>query len=126
MAYPGGAGSRCWASQRLSLRSASYADYLRCWRGRVACGSRSRQRRRLPLIPARLVASTSGGLVLHRIHRLPVCESVAGWLRDAAVGGAVMLGLALLKLDAEARLARAALAGRCCRFHADWPHASSP
>ena len=54
-------------------------------------------------------------------NRLAVCDALSPvWLSDAAVGGAVMLGLAMLKLDGwKARLGAAALAGALVAgFHA--------
>jgi hypothetical protein len=86
------------------------------------------QRRRLAVYAAALVATTSAGFLIFasNANRMAVCDALSPvWLSDAAVGGAVMLGLALLKLDSwKARLAAAAIAGGIVAgFHAvAWPH----
>jgi hypothetical protein len=86
------------------------------------------QRRRLAAYAAALVATTGIGFMLFasEANRSAVCDALSPvWLSDAAVGGAVMLGLALLKLDDwKTRLAAAAVAGAAVAgFHAvAWPH----
>ncbi len=86
------------------------------------------QRRRLAAYAAALVATTGTGFLLFasNANRLPVCDALSPvWLSDAAVGGAVMLGLALIKADNwKARLGAAVVAGGVLAgFHAvAWPH----
>jgi hypothetical protein len=86
------------------------------------------QRRRLASYAAALVATTGAGYLIFASYanRLPVCDALSPvWLSDAAVGGAVMLGLSLLKLDSwKARLGAAIAAATCVAgFHAlAWPN----
>jgi hypothetical protein len=86
------------------------------------------QRRRLATYATALVATTGAGFLAFasEANRAAVCDALSPvWLSDAAVGGAVMLGLALLKLDSwKSRLAAAAAAGAVvAAFHAlAWPH----
>jgi hypothetical protein len=86
------------------------------------------QRKRLAAYAAALVATTGAGYLIFASYanRHPVCDALSPvWLSDAAVGGALMLGLALLKLDGwKARLGAAALAAVCVAgFHAlAWPN----
>lgn len=86
------------------------------------------QRRRLATYAASLVASTAAGFLVFASYanRSAVCDALSPvWLSDAAIGGAVMLGLAMLKLDSwKARLAAAVAAGAVVAgFHAlMWPH----
>ena len=86
------------------------------------------QRKRLAAYAAALVATTGAGFLIFasEANRQTVCDALSPvWLSDAAVGGAVMLGLALLRLDSwTARLAAAAVAGGLLAgFHAlAWPH----
>jgi len=86
------------------------------------------QRRRLATYAGALVASTAFGYLVFASYanRLAVCDALSPvWLSDAAVGGAVMLGLAMLRLDSwKARLGVAALAGCVVAgFHAlAWPN----
>ncbi|WP_294123975.1 AcrB/AcrD/AcrF family protein [Sphingomonas sp.] len=86
------------------------------------------QRRRLATYAASLVASTAFGFLVFASYanRSAVCDALSPvWLSDAAIGGAVMLGLAMLKLDSwKARLAAAVAAGAVVAgFHAlMWPH----
>ncbi|MCL6741388.1 AcrB/AcrD/AcrF family protein [Sphingomonas sp. RB56-2] len=86
------------------------------------------QRRRLATYAASLVASTAFGFLLFASYanRQAVCDALSPvWLSDAAIGGAVMLGLAMLKLDSwKARLGGAAVAGiTLAGFHAlAWPN----
>ncbi|HYC96009.1 MAG TPA: AcrB/AcrD/AcrF family protein, partial [Sphingomicrobium sp.] len=86
------------------------------------------QRDRLAAYAASLVASTGLAFLLFasEANRQAVCDALSPvWLSDAAVGGAVMLGLSRLKLDGwKARLGAAALAGAALAgFHAiAWPH----
>jgi len=85
------------------------------------------QHRRLATYAASLVATTGFGFLLFASYadRQAVCDALSPvWLSDAAVGGAMMLGLAMLKLDGwKARLAVAAVAGGAlASFHAlMWP-----
>jgi len=85
------------------------------------------QRRRLATYAAALVATTGAGFLAFASNANwhAVCDALSPvWLSDAAVGGAVMLGLALLKLESwKARLAAAVLAaGAVAGFHAlAWP-----
>jgi len=86
------------------------------------------QRRRLATYAGSLVASTAFGFLVFASYanRQAVCDALSPvWLSDAAVGGAVRLGLAMLKLDGwKARLAAAAVAGGVVAgFHAlAWPN----
>lgn len=86
------------------------------------------QRRRLAAYAAALVASTSAGFLIFasEANRQAVCDALSPvWLSDAAVAGAAMIGLAMVKLDGwKARLAAAAAAGAVVAgFHAlAWPH----
>jgi len=86
------------------------------------------QRRRLATYAGALVATTGAGFLIFASYanRLPVCDALSPvWLSDAAVGGAMMLGLALLRFDSwKARLGAAALTGIVLAgFHAlAWPH----
>jgi hypothetical protein len=86
------------------------------------------QRRRLATYAGSLVAMTSFGFLLFASYanRLAVCDALSPvWLSDAAVGGAVMLGLAILKLDSwKARLGAAIIGGGVLAgFHAlAWPN----
>ena len=86
------------------------------------------QRRRLATYAGSFVATTSFGFLAFASYanRLPVCDALSPvWLSDAAVGGAVMLGLAMLKLDSwKARLGLALVAGGAVAgFHAvAWPN----
>jgi hypothetical protein len=85
------------------------------------------QRPRLAAYAASLVATTGAGFLLFGSYanRLPVCDALSPvWLSDAAVGGAAMLGLALLKVDSwKARFGAAMIAGgMLAGFHAlAWP-----
>lgn len=85
------------------------------------------QRRRLATYAGALVATTSAGFLLFasNANRLAVCDALSPvWLSDAAVGGAIVLGLALLKLEGwKARLGAAAAGGAVLAgFHAlAWP-----
>jgi hypothetical protein len=86
------------------------------------------QRRRLAAYAAALVATTGAGFLIFAstANRQAVCDALSPvWLSDAAVGGAVMLGLALVRLDSwKGRLGAAAIAaGVVAGFHAiAWPH----
>ncbi len=86
------------------------------------------QRRRLAAYAGALVATTGAGFLIFasEANRQAVCDALSPvWLSDAAVGGAVMLGLALLKLDDwKARLGAAVVAGGIVAgFHAlAWPN----
>ena len=86
------------------------------------------ERRRLAAYAASLVATTGAGFLIFASNAnwLAVCDALSPvWLSDAAVGGALMFGLAALKLDGwKARLGAAALAGALVAgFHAlAWPH----
>jgi hypothetical protein len=86
------------------------------------------QRRRLAAYATSLVATTSAGFLIFgsEANRQAVCDALSPvWLSDAAVGGALMFGLAALKLEGwKARLGAAALAGALVAgFHAlVWPH----
>jgi hypothetical protein len=86
------------------------------------------QRRRLATYAGALVATTGAGYLIFASYanRLPVCDALSPvWLSDAALGGAIMLGLALLRLEGwKARLGAAAVAGAVLAgFHAlAWPH----
>ena len=86
------------------------------------------QRDRLAAYAAALVATTGASFLIFASNAnwQAVCDALSPvWLSDAAVGGAVMLGLSRLKIDnwttrlGAAVVAGAALAG----FHAlAWPH----
>ena len=86
------------------------------------------QRRRLAAYAASMVASTAFSFLVFASYanRLPVCDALSPvWLSDALVGGAIMLGLAMLKFDSwKARLAAAIVAGAAVAgFHAFmWPN----
>lgn len=86
------------------------------------------QRRRLAAYAASLVATTGAGFLIFASYanRQAVCDALSPvWLSDAAVGGAVMLGLAWLKLDSwKARLGAAIAAGAVVAgFHVlAWPN----
>jgi hypothetical protein len=86
------------------------------------------QRRRLAAYAAALVATTGAGFLIFAsdANRMAVCDALSPvWLSDAAVGGAIMLGLASLRLEGwKARLAAAAGGGAIVAgFHAvAWPH----
>jgi positive regulator of sigma E activity len=86
------------------------------------------QRRRLAAYAASLVATTGAGFLLFASYanRLAVCDALSPvWLSDAAVAGAAMLGLAMLKFDGwRARLGMAvAAAGAIAGFHiVAWPN----
>jgi hypothetical protein len=86
------------------------------------------QRRRLAAYATSLVATTGAGFLMFgsEANRQAVCDALSPvWLSDAAVGGALMFGLAALKLEGwKARLGAAALAGALVAgFHAlIWPH----
>jgi hypothetical protein len=86
------------------------------------------QRKRLAAYAAALAATTGAGYLIFASYanRQPVCDALSPvWLSDAAVGGALMLGLALLKLESwKARLGAAIVAGACVAgFHAlAWPN----
>jgi hypothetical protein len=86
------------------------------------------QSRRLAVYAASLVASTSAGFLLFasEANRQAVCDALSPvWLSDAAICGAVMLGLASLRLEGwKARLGAAIVAGGAvAAFHAlAWPH----
>jgi len=86
------------------------------------------QRRRLAAYAAALVATTAAGFLIFAsdANRQAVCDALSPvWLSDAAVGGAAMLGLAMLKLDDwRARLGAAVAAGGIVAgFHImAWPN----
>ena len=86
------------------------------------------QRSRLAAYATSLVASIGAGFLIFasEANRQAVCDALSPvWLGDAAVGGAVMLGLAMLRLDGwKARLAAAAAGGAAiAAFHAiAWPN----
>lgn len=86
------------------------------------------QRRRLAAYAGSLVATTSFGFLVFASYanRQAVCDALSPvWLSDAAVGGAVMLGLAMLRLDSwKARLGAAIAGGAVLAgFHAlAWPN----
>ena len=86
------------------------------------------ERRRLATYAASLVAGTGLGFLLFASYanRQAVCDALSPvWLSDAAVGGALMLGLAMLRLEGwKSRLAAAAVAGvAVAAFHAlAWPN----
>jgi hypothetical protein len=85
------------------------------------------QRRRLAAYAGALVATAGAGYLVFAsaANRQAVCDALSPvWLSDAAVGGAVMLGLAMFKLESwQARLGRAFMAGvAVVLFHAiAWP-----
>jgi hypothetical protein len=86
------------------------------------------ERRRLAAYAASLVATTCAGFLIFASNAnwLAVCDALSPvWLSDAAVGGALMLGLAMLRIDSwKARLGIAVVAGGVIAgFHAlAWPH----
>ncbi|HTG63037.1 MAG TPA: AcrB/AcrD/AcrF family protein, partial [Sphingomicrobium sp.] len=86
------------------------------------------ERRRLAAYAASLVATTGVGFLLFasEANRLAVCDALSPvWLSDAAVGGALMFGLSMLKTQSwKARLGAAAAAGAAVAgFHAlAWPN----
>ena len=86
------------------------------------------ERRRLATYAAALVATTGAGFLLFASYanRQAVCDALSPvWLSDAAVGGALMLGLAALKAEhRRTRLAAAIFAGLVVAgFHAlAWPN----
>ena len=86
------------------------------------------ERRRLAAYAAALVATTGAGFLIFASNAnwLAVCDALSPvWLSDAAVGGALMLGLSMLRLDSwKARLAVAAVTGALVAgFHAlAWPN----
>ena len=86
------------------------------------------QRPRLAAYAASLAATTSAGFLIFASNAnwLAVCDALSPvWLSDAAVGGALMFGLATLKLEGwKARLGAAAGAGAAIAgFHAlAWPN----
>jgi hypothetical protein len=86
------------------------------------------QRRQLASYATALVATTGAGFLLFAsdANRQAVCDALSPvWLSDAAVGGAAMFGLAMLKLDDwRARLGAAvAAAGLVAGFHIlAWPN----
>jgi hypothetical protein len=86
------------------------------------------QRRRLATYAGSLVAATSFAFLAFASYanRQAVCDALSPvWLSDAAVGGALMLGLAMLRLDGwKTRLAAALAAGvAVAAFHAlAWPN----
>ena len=86
------------------------------------------ERRRLAAYAAALVATTGVGFLLFasNANRQAVCDALSPvWVSDAALGGALMLGLAMLRIDGwKARLGAAALAGGIVAgFHVlAWPN----
>src|SRR6185503_14266329 len=74
------------------------------------------ERRRLAAYSAALVATTGAGFLIFasEANRQAVCDALSPvWLSDATVGGALMFGLAMVKLDGwKTRLAAAAVAAR--------------
>lgn len=86
------------------------------------------QRDRLAAYAAALVATTSAGFLIFgsEANRQAICDALSPvWLGDAAVGGAVMLGLSRLRIDSwKVRLGGAVVAGAALAgFHAvAWPH----
>jgi len=86
------------------------------------------ERRRLAAYATALVATTGAGFLIFGSYanRQAVCDALSPvWLSDAAVGGAAMLGLAMLKLDDwRARLGAAVTAGGIVAgFHIlAWPN----
>jgi hypothetical protein len=85
------------------------------------------ERRRLAAYATALAATTGIGFLLFasEANRQAVCDAMSPvWLSDAAVGGAVMLALAVLRLEGwKARLGAAIAAGAVVAgFHAlSWP-----
>ncbi|MCL6698929.1 AcrB/AcrD/AcrF family protein [Sphingomonas sp. NSE70-1] len=86
------------------------------------------QRRRLAAYASALVATTGAGFLIFASNAnwLAVCDALSPvWLSDAAVGGAVMLALASLRIESwKGRLALAMAGGAAVAgFHAlAWPH----
>ncbi len=86
------------------------------------------QRRRLATYAAALVATTGAGFLIFasNANRMAVCDALSPvWLSDAAVGGAIMLALASMRLEGwKGRLALAVAGGAAVSgFHAlAWPH----
>ena len=86
------------------------------------------ERRRLATYAAALVATTGAGFLLFASYanRQAICDALSPvWLSDAAVGGAMMLGLATLKAEhRRTRFAAAIVAGLVVAgFHAlAWPN----
>ena len=86
------------------------------------------QRDRLAAYAAALVATTGVGFLVFasEANHQAVCDALSPvWLSDAAVGGAVMLGLAWLKFESWHARFGAAVAGGAilAGFHAvAWPH----
>jgi hypothetical protein len=89
------------------------------------------ERRRLAAYAATLAGGTAIGFVLFASYanRLAVCDALSPvWLSDAMLGGALMVGLAMLPVaDWKRRLALAVLAGAViAAFHAlMWPQCLS-
>ncbi len=89
------------------------------------------QRRRLAAYAATLVGGTTLGFLAFASYanRQQVCDALSPvWLSDALLGGALLLGLAMLSpADWKRRLALAAAAGAAVAlFHAlAWPHCLS-
>jgi hypothetical protein len=89
------------------------------------------ERRRLATYAGTLAGGTAIGFVLFASYanRLAVCDALSPvWLSDAMLGGALMVGLAMLPVaDWKRRLALAVLAGAViAAFHAlMWPHCLS-
>jgi len=86
------------------------------------------ERRRLAAYAASVVATTGAGFLIFASNAnwLAVCDALSPvWLSDAAVGGALMLGLAMLRIEGwKARLGVAVVAGGIVAgFHAlAWPN----
>ena len=86
------------------------------------------ERRRLATYAAALVATTGAGFLLFASYanRQAICDALSPvWLSDAAVGGALMLGLAAIKAEhRRTRFAAAVAAGLVVAgFHAlAWPN----
>ena len=86
------------------------------------------QRRRLAAFAASLGGGCAFGFAAFASYanRLPVCDALSPvWLSDALVGGALMLGLAMLRIERwQVRLTIALAAGIIvAAFHAlVWPH----
>lgn len=89
------------------------------------------QRRRIAAYASSLVAATGLAFLIFASNdnRQAVCDALSPvWLSDAAVAGAVMLGLAWLRSDGwKARLLAAVIGGAAVAgFHAlAWPHCLS-